>query len=182
MKLPQELVYIIISMLDEGSYALRNCSLVCHSWVHPSRCHLFRNVYFDLHPRAHHPRRLLLYPRMAAYVNTVMVCCSDYPLLPVVLDLLSNLTRIKLVIPEDWSLLPQDHQRSIYKALELPSVTSLRIEQPDGLNATALPLTCPPSTQQAQAHVVNKLLYTVGSSLRHFELSEPYCWCESLRM
>jgi len=30
---------------------------------------------------------------------------------------------------------------------------------------------------QSDAHVVNKLLYAIGSSLRHFKLNEPYLWC-----
>jgi hypothetical protein len=34
-----------------------------------------------------------------------------------------------------------------------------------------------PHYDQSDAHVVNKLLYAIGSSLRHFKLNEPYLWC-----
>ena len=257
MKLSQELVDIIIDMFDDCPEDLHNCSLVCRSWVHSSRRHLFRRVRWALSPHGNRHRHLLSSPHISTYIQEVDVHHGhDSPgsLLPLALDMLSNLTKIKLD-GLDWSVLPQNIQQSIYRVLELPSITSFAIEQCQfysmddlgGLLSHAKGLTClsiteitlirydplqPPTHGDTElgeaysnhrqmplldfhfknspwgyfqvvdwllgprsplevshvralhvrhgmedAHTVNKLLYAIGSSLRHLELKKPY-WGE----
>ncbi|KAF8237418.1 hypothetical protein L208DRAFT_1389187 [Tricholoma matsutake] len=47
--IPQEVAEIIISYLAGDSRSLRKCSLVCKSWVHPSRIHLFKNIVLNFY-------------------------------------------------------------------------------------------------------------------------------------
>jgi hypothetical protein len=269
MKLPQELFDIIIDNLNDCPRTLHNCALVCRSWVHLSRRHLFRRIV--LYPprcrglshcwRLH--RLLLRSPHIATYIQELKVyegqeekreawIGSDQTL-PLVMGLLRDLTKIEFRRLE-WSILPQDLRQSICRVLELPSMTSLEIERSDfasmsdfasllshaeGLTSLSLIgvstnrflehgavgegqgvrsnhrrrhlldlrlhlmgysgtgfsvfvdwLLGPqsslevshirtlhiPQYGQSDVHVVNKLLHAIGSSLRHFKLSEPYLW------
>jgi hypothetical protein len=47
-RVPQELAEIIIDHLHDDPPSLCTSSLVCKSWLHPSRVHLLSNVFFDL--------------------------------------------------------------------------------------------------------------------------------------
>jgi hypothetical protein len=47
MNLPLELLDEILSYLPPNNQSLRNCSLVARSWLHPSRKHLFENLFIQ---------------------------------------------------------------------------------------------------------------------------------------
>ena len=171
MKLPQELFDVIIDNLDNYPWALPNSSLVCHSWLHPSRRCLFRRIVLLPPPKhafrgsAHvsHCQRLhwllLDSPHIATYIRELKIyegqmekhqawIASD-PTLPPVLGLLRDLTKLEIrrLI---WKVLPNYLRQSICHVLELPSLTSFEIEHADfgsiddfaGLLSHAEGLTC----------------------------------------
>ena len=45
-RVPQDLVDEILDHLADDVATLRSCSLVAKSWIHPSRSHIFNNVFF----------------------------------------------------------------------------------------------------------------------------------------
>jgi hypothetical protein len=153
MNLPQELFDIIIDGLNGSLWALRNCSLVCRSWVHSSRRHLFRRIAL-VPPHSRHishrgvceshcqrlHRILLGSPHIATYIRELKVFEGQEWMnrawigldqtLPLVLGLLGDLTKIELY-RLDWEILPQELRQSICQVLGLPSMTSVEIERSD---------------------------------------------------
>lgn len=47
-RVPQELVDEVLDHLADDMATLRLCSLVAKSWIYPSRCHIFKNVFFTV--------------------------------------------------------------------------------------------------------------------------------------
>jgi len=141
---PQKLVDIIIDHLYNDPIALKNCSLVCRSWLTSSRHHLFYRIELDfvvdciptgggpIHNKclqnssdtAGYTRELVL--RADELLNSVQ-CGKIKPVLSLVLEQLTSLTRLELAL-EAWDDLPTDVKTSIHFVIALSLLTHIVIE------------------------------------------------------
>jgi len=150
---PPELVDSIIDYLHDDSVALKNCSLVCHSWIPSSRYHLFRQVSLDFirftdrvqilqYDHYAHRKCLILHqclensPYVASYIRRLIIrpgalfnsggLEKTTRAVSAVLRKLTNLKRLDLVLAS-WKSLAPHFQDSICTILRLPSVTRLHL-------------------------------------------------------
>ena len=151
-QLPQELIDIVFESTDDDEWTLRSCSLVCSSWLHSSRRHLFRRIVL-LPPSCQYNSgsRPPLYgqrlhnlldrsPHIATYIRELQLyegwsirrqawIGSDQSI-PPVLGMLKGLKKIELRRLR-WNDLPLAFRHSIRNILELPSLQFLEMELSD---------------------------------------------------
>jgi hypothetical protein len=152
-QLPQELMDIIFESTEDGKWTLRSCSLVCSSWLHSSRRHLFRRIVLLPPSRRHYDsgsrptsdgqrlhNLLNMSPHIATYIRELKLyegwsmrgrawVGSDQSL-PLVLGMLKGLKRIELRRLR-WNNLPLALRHSIRNILELPTLQFLEMELSD---------------------------------------------------
>ena len=150
MRLPQELIDAIIKNCRENGWDIRNFALVCHQWLHPSRRHLFRHVRLDPPCGRYHRRPtdvpytkrlysvLLKSPHLVEYIKEVKVYegqkmrkqdwVSTDETLPLVLRMLVKLEKFQFH-RLNWEDFSEDLQQSICFVLELPTLSTLEIDQ-----------------------------------------------------
>jgi hypothetical protein len=146
--IPQEIIDAIIGEFCHSKSDLRIFSLVCHQWLHPSRRHLFRDIYL-LPPRHHHtttpsdvlvPYSKRLYrvlqksPHLVEYIKELDVddggrqdWVATDETLPFLLQMLANLEKIRFH-NLNWLDFPEPLRQSICSVLELPTLSTLEIE------------------------------------------------------
>ncbi|KAG5650275.1 hypothetical protein H0H81_012765 [Sphagnurus paluster] len=155
--LPQELLDYIIDHLHDDIPTLRDCSLVCHAWLCPSRTHIFHSV--SLQPPK--PHQLILRrmksptvcalstilrsaPHLAQYVRELRIYegmswqawIIQEPALVALLPQLTHVRRLHLersaALPIPWGSLPLGLQRALTSpVLQELSIGTLSFESPE---------------------------------------------------
>ncbi|KAK0460461.1 uncharacterized protein EV420DRAFT_211833 [Desarmillaria tabescens] len=136
-KLPQELIDSILDFLIDEPRSLKASSLVCRSFLHRTRVHLFRQLHFEnfrhfhkfrnmCHSSPHIPPRVETLALHSGWDNKKMRNTKHFV---AVMSLFSHLRAIKF-IHINWALLPQDVRAALssraFQCISFHCVTGIK--------------------------------------------------------
>ncbi|XP_006457220.1 hypothetical protein AGABI2DRAFT_123088 [Agaricus bisporus var. bisporus H97] len=150
--LPQELVDTVIDHLHADRAALAACALVCQSWLHTSRQHLFATISLSTLSQSRIPPNILcarLYgilkadPGLIKHIRNLQILDGgssrsghwiiEETTLPSLLKLLTNLKQLEFGATDTTNTLqikslPFPWQNALCTVLKLPTMTYFRIQ------------------------------------------------------
>ena len=145
MRLPQEIIEIIIAHLTYDLFGLRSCSLTCHSWYTAAVPHLHHTLTTSTHPwhgkfKWPHPIRFMHTFGLLPFVKTIRICnYHSKEFSPKQFDrstlrqlsALTNIQRLEIDNLDIPSFMPMIRQ---YFGPFLPTLQSLHLKAPKGSN------------------------------------------------
>ncbi|KAF8150742.1 hypothetical protein B0H34DRAFT_801670 [Crassisporium funariophilum] len=144
LPVPTEIVDIIVNILIKEDWRLlKTCSLVCRTFLHVCRRHLFSTITISrrrLTP-ATFTQLLSAYPYIVNHVRKLEYCIPAYPqfneatmaTLPRLLRTLERLQRLDISSVDraegslDWANLESSMRTALLELMRLPTLTELRI-------------------------------------------------------
>ena len=143
MALPQELIdHIIAQVADRYHWdALQQCSLVSHSFLLPSRKHLFTNIHINRATQCDKLHAVLArHPYIQSFIQYLRILYNDhtYPddpslcdnksliaILQLPLRCLKDLTICSLSVPLKWDNLNHEMKHALWVIIRCPTLTEL---------------------------------------------------------